>query len=224
MPIPEPQFWRVTPEQGIALQMQLRNRLSLVDELGEVNFVGGVDVSLSRTKSKQGTCGIVVLSFPELEIVQSIIHSAHIDFPYIPGLLAFRELPIFFETWQELTNKPDLVFFDGQGYAHPRRFGFACMAGVLLDLPTIGCAKSRMIGDFAEPLQIQGATSSLIAPQGDKIGDVVRTKVGCKPVFISPGHKISFKTATNYALLCTRSYRIPEPTRLAHLAVTSHRG
>lgn len=220
MSIPGPQFWRVTPQEGIALQLQLRERLSLSDNINEVNLVAGVDASLPRS-SKQGRCAIVVLSFPELEIVQTAIHSADIDFPYIPGLLAFRELPIFFEAWQKLTDKPDLVFFDGQGYAHPRRFGFACMAGVLLDLPTIGCAKSRMIGDYEDPPQIQAASSSLIAPEGDKIGDVVRTKVGSKPVFISPGHKISFKTATDYALRCTRGYRIPEPTRLAHLAVTS---
>ncbi len=207
----------VTPQQGIALQNQMREQMSLVDDLGEIKTVGGVDASVSRF-IKQGKCAVVVLSFPELELIETKIYHAPITFPYIPGLLAFRELPIFFETWNLLAHKPDIVLFDGQGYAHPRRFGFACMAGVLLNLPTIGCAKSRMTGEYVEPAQTKGAASSLIAPEGDKIGDVVRTKVGCKPLFISPGHKISFETATDFVLRCTSDYRLPEPTRLAHLA------
>lgn len=213
----DPDIFNVTPQQGIDLQNRMRRQVSLIDGFGETNTVGGVDASVSRF-SKRGKCAIVVLSFPKLELIETKVHHAQITFPYIPGLLAFRELPIFFETWNKLTHKPDILLFDGQGYAHPRRFGFACMAGVLLDLPTIGCAKSRMIGEFVEPPQTKGAVSTLTAPEGDKIGDVVRTKGGCKPLFISPGHKISFETATDFVLRCTSEYRLPEPTRLAHLA------
>lgn len=216
----DPELWNVTPKQAVELQNRLREKVSLADDLGEVCTVGGVDVSIARF-SKTGKCGIVVLSFPELEVIETRVHISAIEFPYVPGLLAFRELPIFFQTWDQLAAKPDLLFFDGQGYAHPRRFGLACMAGVLLNKPTVGCAKSRLVGEYAEPPQEPGAVSPLIAAEGDRIGDVVRTKAGCKPVFISPGHRISFETATALALGCTRGYRIPEPTRLAHIAVTS---
>ncbi len=214
------ELWRVTPKEGVALQMKLRERLCLVDRLGQVKRIAGVDVSIPRF-SKQGKCAIVILSYPELDVLEIRKHQASISFPYVPGLLAFRELPIFFETYELLETKPDLLFFDGQGYAHPRRFGFACMAGVLLDTPTIGCAKSRLIGEYDEPSVEQGSVSPLIAPEGDRIGDVVRTKTGVKPIFVSPGHRVSFDTATRLTLNCTRGYRIPQPTRLAHIAVTS---
>ena len=200
--------------------MKMRERLCLVDKIDHVTRIAGVDVSIQRF-SKQGKCAIVVLSYPDLDVLEIRKHQAAISFPYVPGLLAFRELPIFFETYDLLDTKPDLLFFDGQGYAHPRRFGFACMAGVLLDMPTIGCAKSRLIGEYEEPAVEQGSISSLIAPEGDRIGDVVRTKTGVKPIFVSPGHRVSFATATAFALACTRGYRIPQPTRLAHIAVTS---
>lgn len=216
----DPKLWNVTPQEGVALQMRLREQLRLDDDLGNVRTIGGVDVSIARF-SKEGKCAIVILSFPELEVLEIRKHSAPITFPYVPGLLAFRELPIFFETYELLDTKPDLLFFDGQGYAHPRRFGFACMAGVLLDKPSIGCAKSRLIGDYSDVQPEPGSISALMAPEGDRIGDVVRTKTGSKPIFVSPGHRISFNTATSFALRCTSGYRIPEPTRLAHLAVTS---
>lgn len=213
----DPKFWNVTPREGIALQMRLSERVSLVDDFSEIHTIGGVDVSASRFV-KEGRCAIVVLSYPELEVIETRVCSAPILFPYVPGLLAFRELPIFFETYETLVTKPDLLFFDGQGYAHPRRFGFACMAGVLLDRPTIGCAETRLIGEYSEPADAAGSVSPLIALEGDRIGDVVRTKSGCKPIFVSPAHRISFETATSLSLSCTRGYRIPEPTRLAHLA------
>ena len=134
----------------------------------------------------------------------------------MPGLLAFREVPIFLETYELLDVKPDLVFFDGHGYAHPRRFGLACLGGLMIDTPAIGCAKSRLVGDYQEPGLAAGSVSALTSAEGDRIGDVVRTSTGVRPVFVSPGHRVSFESATGFALRCTRGYRIPEPTRLAH--------
>ena len=214
-----PEYWGLTPEKAVALQKRLRSQVRLTDDLGEIKTVAGIDVSIGRGWA-EGKCGIVVLSFPDLETIETQTHIAPVTFPYIPGLLAFRELPIFFETYERLHIEPDLLFFDGQGYAHPRRFGIACMGGVILDKPSIGCAKSRLIGNYSEPPDAPGSISPLIAPEGDRIGDVLRTKAGSKPVFISPGHRVSFDTATDYALRCTRGYRIPEPTRQAHNSVS----
>lgn len=213
-----PEYWNLSPKQAIALQLELRDNVCLADDIGEVNIIAGVDVSIGRGWS-HGKCGIVMLSFPDLKIIETRTHIAPITFPYVPGLLAFRELPIFFETYDLLENKPDLLFFDGHGYAHPRRFGFACMGGVLLDKPSIGCAKSRLIGHFSEPSNEPGAVSPLF-DDSERIGNVIRTKTGSKPVFISPGHKVSFDTAIEFTIRCTRGYRIPEPTRLAHNLVS----
>jgi deoxyribonuclease V len=160
-----------------------------------------------------------VLTFPELEIIETEIHSDPIDFPYIPGLLGFREVPIFLQTFRLLHNRPDMFFFDGHGYAHPRRFGLACHAGVLVDMPAIGCAKSKLTGTYDEP-EIEAGSMSPLFSGREIIGDVVRTKSKTKPIFVSPGHKVSFKTATNLTLQCVRGYRIPEPTRLAHNLVS----
>lgn len=211
--------WDLTPAEAVAVQERLRDRVSLNDELDSTDTVAGVDVSIGRGW-KEGRCAIVVLSFPALEVLETRTHTAPITFPYIPGLLAFREIPIFLQTLELLESSPDLFFFDGQGYAHPRRFGFACYAGLLIDRPAIGCAKSRLMGHYDEPGEQAGSVSPLIADEGDRIGDVLRTKTGVKPVFISPGHKISFDTATRLAMQCTRGHRIPEPTRLAHEVVS----
>lgn len=217
----DPKTWNVTPSEGVAIQELLRDRVKLEDDFGKIAAVAGVDVSVSRY-GRQGKCAIVVLSFPGLDIAETRTHVAPVSFPYVPGLLAFRELPIFFATYELLSSQPDLLFFDGHGYAHPRRFGFACMAGVLLDKPTIGCAKSKLIGDYSDPPDEFGSTSPLVAPEGDRIGDVVRTKAGSKPIFVSPGHRVSFDSATDIVLRCTRAHRIPEPTRLAHALTVSN--
>jgi deoxyribonuclease V len=216
-------YRRITPAEAIELQNQLRNRIILTDDFGPISTVAGVDVCIGRGW-KEGKCGIVVLSFPELQIVETKTHTAPIDFPYVPGLLAFREVPVFLETYELLKVKPDLIFFDGHGYAHPRRFGLACHAGLIVNKPTIGCAKSRLTGTFVEPAADAGSVTELIADDGEVIGSVVRTKKGTKPVFISPGHRISLATATKLALECTRSHRIPEPTRLAHELVSGKSG
>lgn len=213
-------YWTLTPKEAVVLQNELRGQVVLQDRFDTITTVAGVDVAIGRGW-KEARCGIVVLSFAGLEIIERVQHVAPVTFPYVPGLLAFRELPIFFATRRLLNTAPDLYFFDGQGYAHPRRFGLACLAGVLLDQPVIGCAKSKLIGEFEMPDLEAGSHSPLFAPEGDRIGDVLRTKTSVKPVFISPGHRVSFETATSLSLACTRGHRIPEPTRLAHFTAGS---
>jgi len=211
--------WNVTPNEAIETQERLRERVVLEDRFAPVSTVAGVDVAIGRGW-REGKCGIVMLSFPELEVIETAACVAPVSFPYIPGLLAFREIPIFLDTYRLLKREPDLVFFDGHGYAHPRRFGIACHAGVLLDKPTIGCAKSRLAGHYSEPGSDAGSVSPLVADDGELLGHVVRTRTGVKPVFVSPGHRISFDTAVKIALTCTRGHRVPEPTRLAHELVS----
>lgn len=209
----------VTPEQAVEIQRKLRDRIVLLDEFDVIKTVAGVDVSIGRGWT-EGKCGIVVLSFPELKVVETKTYQAPVTFPYIPGLLAFREIPLFLTNYELLENKPDMLFFDGQGIAHPRRFGLACSGGLLVDKPAVGCAKSKLIGYYAEPGEEAGSVSPLVAPDGERLGDVVRTKAKVKPIFVSPGHKVSVDTATRLALECVRGFRIPEPTRLAHELVS----
>ena len=213
----------MTPKEAVRIQSLLRGLARIEDDFGSVARVAGVDVKIRRG-SDRACCGIVVLSFPDLEPVETRVHSAAVSFPYVPGLLAFREVPIFLETYRSLENKPNLLFFDGHGLAHPRRFGLACHAGVAVDLPSIGCAKSRLVGEYEEPEPQAGSVRKLFAAEGDLIGHVVRTKTGVKPVFISPGHRVSFESAVRFTLACTRDHRIPEPTRLAHLLLQSADG
>lgn len=212
--------WNVTPKEAVQLQANMRDMARIEDDLGEIRLVAGVDVAIGRGW-KEGRCGIVILSFPELELVETRVHAAPVRFPYVPGLLAFREVPIFLETYKLLEHEPDLIMFDGQGYAHPRRFGLACHGGVVLDKPSIGCAKSRLIGDYSESAPEAGSASPLIAPEGDQIGVVLRTRSAVNPMFVSPGHRVSFDSAARLALACTRGCRVPEPTRLAHILLAN---
>jgi deoxyribonuclease V len=160
---------------------------------------------------------MVVLSYPELEIVEVQTIVAELAFPYIPGLLSFREAPLILELFQKLRHKPDLLFVDGQGIAHPRRLGIASHLGLWLDMPTIGCAKTRLCGKHDEAGQEAGSTTALIH-EGEVVGTVLRTRAGSRPLYISGGHKISLEESVRWTLACTRSYRLPEPSRLAHLA------
>jgi deoxyribonuclease V len=162
---------------------------------------------------------VVVLQFPELEVVETAMASRKVCFPYIPGLLSFREAPVCIDAVERLKCRPDLFIVDGQGVAHPRRFGLAAHLGVFLDMPTIGCAKSRLIGEFEEPA-IEKGTFSLLRDKGEVIGAVVRTRSGVKPVFVSVGHKCLLEDAVRMVLSCASKYRMPEPTRLAHHLVS----
>lgn len=208
----------LAPADAVALQKQLRSRVRLGDDFSSIRTVAGIDVSIGRGWT-EGKCGIVVLSYPEMEVLEVRSFIAPVTFPYIPGLLAFREIPIFLQTYQQLKTEPDMLFFDGHGYAHPRRFGLACHGGVLVDKPSIGCAKSKLIGEYIEPANEVGSVSPLLS-DSETIGYVVRTKASAKPIFISPGHRVSFETAVSLTLQCTRNRRIPEPTRLAHNSVS----
>jgi deoxyribonuclease V len=208
--------WDLSPSDAIALQKELARDIIASGHAENVRFVAGSDISVPRG-SRTGKAAIVVLSYPEMEIVEVKTAEAELGFPYIPGLLSFREAPLIIELFERLHRKPDLLLVDGQGIAHPRRLGVASHLGLWLGMPTIGCAKSRLCGEHAEVGGTAGESETLVH-NGEAIGTVLRTKAGSKPLYISPGYKIGMPEAVAWTLKCTRGYRLPEPTRLAHLA------
>ncbi len=214
MTIPDLTRWNVTPAEAREIQTSLRDRVVRRGTGMQVDLVAGVDVSF---KEGRAVAAVVVLEYASQEIVEVCVARQAVRFPYVPGLLSFREIPPALAAWRKLTCAPDLVLVDGHGIAHPRRFGLGAHLGVLLDLPTVGCAKKRFIGAHDEPGLEAGATAQLL-DGCEKIGVVVRTKHHVKPVFVSIGHKVDLRGAVRHVLRCTRGYRLPEPTRLAHLA------
>jgi deoxyribonuclease V len=214
--------WKVTYPQAMAIQKRLAHRVDRKNCLQTPQWVAGADISLTR-ESPEAFAGIVVLDAHTLEIVEEYFMKGKIDFPYIPGLLSFREAPLLLNLFKKVSPAPQLVFFDGQGIAHPRRLGLASHMGLFLDCPTVGCAKSRLIGTHREPGLKKGCRTRLRDNEGQTIGSVVRTRENCKPVFISVGHQIDLETAVRWTLKCTTRYRIPEPTRLAHNRVNAFR-
>jgi deoxyribonuclease V len=214
--------WALTPRKAIALQGQLRKKVIRKNLLGPVRYVAGADIAMSKG-SPMGYAGVVVMTYPELRIVEKIGIEMELTFPYIPGLLAFREAPVLLEAFRKIGLEPDLILIDGQGLAHPRRFGIACHLGLLLDKPTIGCAKSRLFGRHETPSRKKGSFRHLHDKPKDILGAAVRTKDNTNPVYVSIGHKIDLPTALHYTLACCRGYRVPEPTRQAHLFVGSLR-
>ncbi len=208
--------WDVSPEEAIAIQERLRPLIQQRNSiaLDQIRTVAGIDAAYSEV----GQATIVVFSFPELKIIEQAMATRESVFPYVPGLLSFREGPVVLDAMAKLKQQPDLLIFDGQGRAHPRRFGLACHLGLYLDRPSIGCAKTRFIGTYAEPGPNKGDCSPLI-DQGETIGMVVRTRANTNPLFVSVGHKIDLPTAVEVVLRCVRSSRLPETTRAAdHLA------
>ncbi len=208
--------WHLTPAEAVALQRRLATAVITTGGVKDVRLVAGADISVPRG-STTGRAAVVVLSYPALELVEVATATAVLTFPYVPGLLSFREAPLVLATWAKLKHKPGLLFVDGQGIAHPRRLGIASHLGLLLDMPAIGCAKSRLWGEDAAP----GAKAGSMAPlcdRGEVIGMVLRTKDNVKPLYISVGHKLSLPDAVAWVERCLRGYRLPEPTRLAHLA------
>lgn len=207
--------WHVTTSQAIQIQKELTGQVS---RTGDVNprLIAGVDISVDRL-SGTGTGAVVVLNYPGLEIVEVQVVTDRIEFPYVPGLLSFREAPLVLAACEKLAVNPDLFIVDGQGIAHPRRIGLASHLGLFWDTPTIGCAKSRLCGTHELPGDKAGSYAELI-DKNDIIGAVLRTRTGVKPVYVSIGHKIGLPSAINWVLACCRSYRLPEPTRLAHQA------
>lgn len=202
--------------QALEIQNNLSDRVLKRDMFSEVKYVAGVDLSVRRT-SKTATASVVLLNFPDLDIIDIQTASGNLEFPYIPGLLSFRELPLTIAACEKLAIPPDLIIVDGQGIAHPRRLGLASHLGIIMDIPTIGCAKSRLCGSHTDPGNEPGDYSNLI-DKDEIIGAVLRTKNGVKPVYVSIGHRISLATAVSWIINCCRGYRLPQPTRLAHLA------
>ncbi|MGF1497169.1 MAG: deoxyribonuclease V [Elainellaceae cyanobacterium] len=206
--------WPDTAAEAIALQHQLKGEIVLTDAIGEVAHVAGIDVGF-EDDGNTTRAAVAVLSFPELKLVEQAIARQPTRFPYIPGLLSFREVPAVLDALAQLTTVPDLLLCDGQGTAHPRRFGIACHVGWLTDLPAIGVAKSRLIGNHAELAPEKGAQQPLVH-QEQTIGAVLRNRDRTNPLYISPGHRISLPTALDYVQRCTTKYRLPETTRFAH--------
>jgi deoxyribonuclease V len=195
------------------IQEKLRHRVITQDELGTVRYVAGVDVGF-KNNYQITQAAIAVLSFPSLELVESAIAKIPTTFPYIPGFLSFREIPAIVEALKKIQTTPDLILCDGQGLAHPRRLGLACHLGVLLDIPTIGVAKSLFIGKHEEVSLDKGSWQPLI-DKDETVGLVLRSRTKVKPIYISIGHKISLPTAKDYVMQCLTQYRLPETTRWA---------
>ena len=206
--------WQLTPAEAVALQNALRQRVERVDRLPAIRHVAGVDVGFEEG-GRVARAAVAVLAFPGLQLAATSVARRPVEFPYVPGLLAFRELPAVLAALANLNIAPDLILYDGQGIAHPRRFGIASHLGVLLDVPTIGAAKTRLTGQYAEPQDVKGAWTPLI-DGAEAIGAVVRTRVGVKPIYVSIGHRVSHKTAIELTLACVTRYRLPETTRQAH--------
>lgn len=206
--------WDVTPKEAVAIQDRLRPAVSFVDDLGEVRTVAGVDIGFEDSR-RVTRAAAVMLSFPALELQQQAIFRQPTTFPYVPGLLSFREAPAALTALERLATKPDLLLCDGHGRAHPRRFGLACHIGLLVDVPTIGVAKTRLIGQH-EPVPEERGAWVPLWHQHERIGAVVRTRTRVKPVYVSSGHRVSLETAVDYILRCAPRYRLPETTRQAH--------
>jgi deoxyribonuclease V len=213
--------WDVTPTEAVALQRELSGRVVGGQPLKEFDLVAGCDVSHNRF-SNALFAGVVVWRASDGQVVERTEASGTTAFPYIPGLLTFREAPVLLQALAKVRSEPDVVMIDGQGYAHPRRFGIACHLGLWLDRPTLGCAKSRLCGEYKDPRPAAGSTSPLVAGH-ELIGQVVRTKDRVNPLFVSIAHRIDLASAVWVVLDSCRGYRVPEPTRQAHLHVNEVR-
>ena len=208
--------WRMDINQAKEIQKQLALRVLRSGEVVSPKYIAGVDISISRA-SDTAQAAVVVLNYPELKLVEIELAQGRLDLPYIPGLLSFRESPLILDACRKLQVSPDLIMIDGQGISHPRRLGIASHLGLLLDKVTIGCAKSQLCGSHIAPARESGSYAE-ITDEGEVIGAALRTKTAVKPLFISIGHKINLDNALYWVIQCCRGYRLPEPTRMAHLA------
>jgi deoxyribonuclease V len=216
--------WNVTPQEAIEVQKQLRTQITLTPLTKPIHFIGGCDMSLNRFAS-DGFAGFVTLQYQDLVLVDHHVVKSIINFPYIPGLLSFREIPMLMQAWGGLKIKPDVLVVDGVGIAHPRRMGIATHLGLILQIPTIGAAKSVLTGIYTEPELEPGSVSYLYDRfnKTEIIGAAVRTKKNVKPMFISPGNLITLEESIEIIKNCIVKHRLPEPTRLAHLTVNEYR-
>lgn len=211
----------LTPAEAVKLQVQLRSRVVREDAVGEIRTIAGVDVGFAE-HGRLTRAAVAVMSYPALQWRDEVTTTVPTTFPYVPGLLSFRELPAVLAAIEKLTVVPDLILCDGQGYAHPRRFGIASHLGVLLDRPTIGVAKSRLVGEHAELGARRGDWVEL-TDRGEVIGAVVRTRANVRPLYISAGHGVSLPMAIHTVMQCVTRFRLPEPTRRAD-QIASARG
>jgi len=212
--------WQISPAQAVDIQKALSNQVSRNSEVGSLRLVAGVDISHKRGQAT-ATAAVVVLEYPTMQLTTTAIAQGELGLPYVPGLLSFREAPLILAACQQLTINPDLILVDGQGIAHPRRMGLASHLGLFLNTPTIGCAKSRLCGSYQEP-NMEPGNHTKITDNGEIIGAALRTKRNTKPIYVSIGHKVDLESAVYWVMQCCHGYRLPEPTRLAHLAAGGH--
>ncbi len=210
--------WQVNVREAMDLQRQMAAQVIKSAEPLAPRLVAGLDIAVGK---KTGTArgAAAVLRYPDLELVEVQTAEGPVTFPYVPGLLSFREAPLTLEACARLSVTPDLFLVDGQGYAHPRRFGLACHLGLFLDKPTIGCAKSVLLGNYEEP-EAEAGSYTPIVDNDETIGAALRTQTGVKPLYVSIGHEIDLPTAIYWTLQCCKRHRLPEPARLAHLAAS----
>jgi len=207
--------WKLEVEEARALQNELARKVILTDQFSEIHRVAGVDMAINEI-SGMVRAAVVLLAYPELEILEKHVYEEPLRMPYIPGLLSFRELPSLLGALEQLKQRPDLVMADGQGIAHPRKLGIASHLGLWIDTPTIGCAKSILLGKHEPVGETVGDWQPLVA-HGETIGAALRTRAKVKPMYISQGHKISLESSLHFVLTCCKGYRLPETTRQADI-------
>ncbi len=206
--------WNVTPKEAIAIQQELRGMVNLQERFGDIHHVAGVDVGFNK-ESNTGRAAIAILSFPDLMVKDEVCVEEELTFPYVPGLLSFREMPILLKALKGVSIRPDLFICDGQGISHPRRMGIACHLGLFTSIPTIGAAKSRLFGTHGNIPEKKGQWCPLMDGH-ECIGAVLRSREGVKPIYVSPGHLISLRRSVELVMACITRYKLPETTRMAH--------
>ena len=218
MPSQHAHPWDVSPAEAIAIQKRLAPLVERENRFDTINLIAGVDAGFPKDTAR---AAVAVLTYPELKLVETAVAEIPVTFPYVPGLLSFREAPAVLAAFEKLTTRPNLLIVDGQGLAHRRRFGIACHLGLLLDVPAIGSAKSLLVGKHADlPEEARSVTE--LTDRGEVIGAVVRTRANVKPLYVSIGHRIDLPTAVDFILNTTRRFRLPEPQRAAHGAASGY--
>ena len=208
-----PHAWNVSAPEAQAIQHTLAAQVIRTNDFGPIRTIAGADLSFPNKETARAV--VVVLEYPSLEPLTASVVEQSVTFPYVPGLLAFREAPAALAACEQLSVEPDMLMVDGQGYAHPRRMGIACHLGIYLNKPAIGCTKSRLVGVYTPPAREAGAWTEL-RDRGEVVGAVVRSKTKVAPLFVSIGHRVDLATAITLTLRCVKGYRLPEPTRWAH--------
>lgn len=209
--------WNISETEALRLQQELAAKVIKTDQVNKIKLIAGVDVAYQKDNDKL-VAAVVIIDAKTLEVVETATSEDKEQFPYIPGLFSFRELPPLIKAFAKLQHTPDLVVCDGQGYAHPRRFGLACHLGVIFDIPTIGCGKTRLLGEYQNPAATRGAIAPLV-DHDEVIGNVLRTQTDINPIYVSIGHRVSLETACKWVLQLAPEYRLPETTRQADQAV-----